>query len=162
MIKDSGERRSFESGGVRDIQDGKGRCDLLPLDCVAGLLNETSEMAHDVLNNISMYQETGDAAYIYAAISIFIENTYDDFYTAILEVALHYEEGAKKYAERNWQLGLPQHCFIDSGVRHFLKWCRGDDDERHDSAFIWNMLGAVWTAEHKKDLKCYPIEEKFL
>ena len=39
MIKDSGNRREFESGAVRDIQEGKGRCDLLPLDAV-GLMYE--------------------------------------------------------------------------------------------------------------------------
>ena len=31
MIKDSGNRRAFESGAVRDMAEGKGRCDLLPL-----------------------------------------------------------------------------------------------------------------------------------
>ena len=30
MIKDSGNRTEFESGFVRDIQEGKGRMDLLP------------------------------------------------------------------------------------------------------------------------------------
>lgn len=30
MIKDSGARREFETGAVRDIQEGKGRMDLLP------------------------------------------------------------------------------------------------------------------------------------
>lgn len=30
MIKDSGERRAFDTGAVRDIQTGKGRMDLLP------------------------------------------------------------------------------------------------------------------------------------
>ena len=30
MITDSGERRQFESGAVRDVAEGKGRCDLLP------------------------------------------------------------------------------------------------------------------------------------
>ena len=35
-IKDSGERKEFSTGAVRDIQEGKGRCDLLPLDVVAG------------------------------------------------------------------------------------------------------------------------------
>lgn len=29
-VKDSGARRSFETGSVRDIRDGKGRFDLLP------------------------------------------------------------------------------------------------------------------------------------
>lgn len=30
VIQDSGERRQFETGAVRDIQEGKGRMDLLP------------------------------------------------------------------------------------------------------------------------------------
>ena len=30
MIKDSGTRREFDTGAVRDIQEGKGRMDLLP------------------------------------------------------------------------------------------------------------------------------------
>ena len=34
-IKDSGERMEFDTGAVRDIQKGKGRCDLMPLDVVA-------------------------------------------------------------------------------------------------------------------------------
>ena len=29
-VKDSGERRQFETGAVRDRSEGKGRCDLLP------------------------------------------------------------------------------------------------------------------------------------
>lgn len=30
MLKDSGDRRKFETGAVRDMAEGKGRCDLLP------------------------------------------------------------------------------------------------------------------------------------
>ena len=30
MLKDSGTRREFETGAVRDMAEGKGRCDLLP------------------------------------------------------------------------------------------------------------------------------------
>lgn len=33
-ILDSGSRRQFDSGAVRDIAEGKGRCDLLPLDII--------------------------------------------------------------------------------------------------------------------------------
>ena len=31
ILPDSGERREFQTGAVRDIAQGKGRCDLLPL-----------------------------------------------------------------------------------------------------------------------------------
>lgn len=34
MIADSGNRTTYNTGAVRDIQIGKGRCDLLPLDII--------------------------------------------------------------------------------------------------------------------------------
>ena len=37
MIQDSGERRAFQSGAVRDMAEGKGRCDLLPACAVLRL-----------------------------------------------------------------------------------------------------------------------------
>jgi hypothetical protein len=36
-IKDSGTRREFDTGAVRDMQEGKGRCDLLPAVAVLRL-----------------------------------------------------------------------------------------------------------------------------
>jgi hypothetical protein len=51
------------------------------------------------------------------------------------------------------------HIFIDSGVRHYLKYLRGDKDEPHDRAFIWNMLGAIWTHENKPELIDLPFKE---
>ena len=39
MIQDSGNRREFESGAVRDVQEGKGRMDLLPLDVISKIFN---------------------------------------------------------------------------------------------------------------------------
>ena len=65
-IKDSGARREFETGAVRDIQDGKGRCDLLPLEQVAILID--SDGGDDVLNDIYQYQQTGDVDCIIQAI----------------------------------------------------------------------------------------------
>ena len=40
MIQDSGARRKFETGAVRDIAEGKGRCDLLPLDIIGDILGD--------------------------------------------------------------------------------------------------------------------------
>jgi len=34
MLKDSGERREFDSGAVRDAEVGKGRFDLLPMEAL--------------------------------------------------------------------------------------------------------------------------------
>jgi len=169
-ILDSGVRRQFESGAVRDSADGRGRCDLLPLDIVAELLNmyridnENPDELHDIegdvheiLTSINVFIRTGNDREIYNAIGYFIEiSGFKTIPMAIMEVSKHYEEGAKKYAERNWEKGIPAHCYVDSGVRHLLKWLDGWDDEPHDRAFIWNMLGLLWTVKHKPECNDLP------
>lgn len=39
-LKDSGNRREFSSGAVRDIAEGKGRCDLLPLGVIGEIIRQ--------------------------------------------------------------------------------------------------------------------------
>lgn len=147
MIKDSGERREFKTGAVRDIQKGKGRCDLLPLDVASWICDD------DILFRLHLFARSKDINYIKNAIDMFvIKNFNSKLESALLEVAVHYEEGATKYGEHNWQKGIPTHCYLDSAVRHYLKWQRGDTDERHDRAFIWNLLGLAWTMMNKPDL----------
>lgn len=103
MIKDSGNRREFESGAVRDIQEGKGRMDLLPA-------------------------------------------------CAIIRLSKHFENGAKKYEERNWEKGIPTHSFIDSAIRHLMKYLDGATDEDHLCAAAWNCMCCMWTEEKRPDL----------
>ena len=38
-LKDSGERKVFETGAMREISEGKGRCDLVPLDTMVYILD---------------------------------------------------------------------------------------------------------------------------
>lgn len=156
MIKDSGERREFQSGAVRDIQEGKGRCDLLPLDVVskwAESINDSSSLGA-ILHCIYSYKNSypHNIILIYQAMNEFCADVSWSISDALLEVSVHYEEGAKKYGEYNWQKGIPSHCYIDSGIRHLLKHYRGDTDERHDRAFIWNMLGLIWNDFNKPEL----------
>jgi hypothetical protein len=151
-IKDSGTRREFESGAVRDVAEGKGRCDLLPLDCISQILNDDS-----ILYLINDFCFEGDTHHLADAFSSFVQKHCGDKYTTILEVAKHYEEGAKKYAERNWQKGIPLHCYIDSAVRHYLKFLRGDVDEPHHRAFLWNILGAMWTTDNMPEMIDLPF-----
>lgn len=147
MIKDSGTRREFESGAVRDIQEGKGRCDLMPLDVVGSFLNNPT------LCYINNFQETGDVVCLKDALSS--SGVFHDPYTTFLEVAKHFEEGAKKYSEDNWRKGINAKNYVDSGVRHYLKYLRGDTDEPHDRAFCWNIMCCIWTCQHKPDLNDY-------
>lgn len=153
-IQDSGTRREFESGAVRDIAEGKGRCDLLPLGIVSTVIHS------DNLARIEEYVRTGNTRRLYEVVKDFSIKRFGSIYTAFLEVAKHYEDGASKYDERNWEKGIPLHCYIDSGVRHYFKYLRGDTDEHHDRAFLWNILGAIWTHNHKPEMIDLPFKEE--
>lgn len=186
MIQDSGKRQSFETGAVRDIQEGKGRCDLLPLTVVgwyldwlekgkrgASELNERYRILHclDMYINYDNYPKEpldpetaklywGPSDWIFRALYEFCKMRGWDRYTMILEVAKHFEEGANKYGERNWEKGIPVSRYISSAVRHYLKWCRGDNDEPHDRAFCWNIFCAVWTTENRDEMDDRPRLEE--
>jgi hypothetical protein len=147
VIKDSGERREFETGAVRDIQEGKGRCDLLPLMQVAELI--ASMTTPDVIiSDIAQYQRTKNAVYLLDAIKAFSTKLGWSTETAMLEVSKHFEQGCQKYGERNWEKGIPEHCYIDSAIRHYLKWRDGWTDEPHDRAVLWNLMCLWWTHEN--------------
>ena len=156
-IKDSGNRREFASGAVRDMQEGKGRCDLMPLEVVAEWLKD------DILGCIAEFKKQGTTTFLYDALNYFCVTAYPNMCTskikACLEVAKHFEEGAKKYGENNWQKGIPPKCYIDSAVRHYLKWLRGDKDEPHDRAFVWNLMCCIWEVDyHSKEEKANAMD----
>lgn len=94
-ILDSGNRREFETGAVRDMSEGKGRFDLLPLE-------------------------------------------------VIWDLAKHFEKGATKYGEYNWQKGIPVNSYWDSAVRHLWKHKLGWIDEDHAIAALWNVACMIW------------------
>lgn len=160
MIQDSGQRREFATGAVRDIQEGKGRCDLLPLDVAARTLSEQPlGPGDDVLSNIAYFTVKGDRTFLAMALSKLADSMFGGVPNMLLEVSVHFEEGAKKYGENNWQKGLPVSCYIDSAVRHYLKYLRGDTDERHDRACAWNLLCCIWTCDNKPELNTYGKKE---
>ena len=158
-IQDSGTRQEFPTGAVRDIQKGKGRCDLLPLDVVAEFLGAVGE-PDCVLMRIATFMGTGQINHLHYALEMFRNMMGIPTETMLLEVSKHFEEGAEKYGEGNWQKGLPVKCYINSGVRHYLKYLRGDKDERHDRAFCWNILCAIWTCIHMPELNSYALTKK--
>lgn len=159
-IKDSGNRTEFEvngvrTGAVRDVQDDKGRCDLMPLGVIARLC---SMEANRILSSINDFMESGDTENLLDAVNLFVAFEKKTVAEMMLEVSVHYMKGAKKYKPYNWMLGIPVSSYISSGVRHFLKHIDGHMDERHDLAFIWNMFGAAWTMEHKPEMIDIPFE----
>lgn len=97
-VKDSGERQSFDTGSVRDTQEGKGR--------------------YDLLSPITLRR-----------------------------LAVHFENGARKYNDRNWEKGQPLTRFLDSAVRHLYTWLEGDRSEDHLAAALWNIGGMIHVEE---------------
>lgn len=167
-IKDSGDRTEFETGAVRDMHEGKGRCDLMPLDVIAQyysiavdwtscVVNDNSDDVRKTLNAIHEFINSGSDIYLMEALVHF--KAFKDVETMFLEDAIHFEEGAKKYGDNNWRKGIPVRCYIDSAVRHYLKYLRGDKDERHDRAFCWNILCCIWTCKHHPELNDYAKKE---
>ena len=59
---------------------------------------------------------------------------------ALLRIAQQFENGAKRYKERNWEEGIPCSSYLDSAFRHLVKIIMGLDDEDHESACAWNIL----------------------
>lgn len=97
-VKDSGERQEFETGSVRDTQEGKGRYDLItPI--------------------------------------------------GLKRLAVHYENGAKKYGDRNWEKGQPLARYLESAIRHLYTFLEGHRDEDHLAAAAWNILSCIHTEE---------------
>ena len=97
-IKDSGLRRSYVTGSVRDVRAGKGRFDLIsPI--------------------------------------------------ALRRLAVHLENGARKYDERNWEKGQLLMDYIDSAMRHIVSYVEGYRDEDHMAAALWNIHCFIHTEE---------------
>jgi hypothetical protein len=64
---------------------------------------------------------------------------------ALLAVSKHFEAGAGKYQERNWEKGQPIHVLLNSGMRHVAEYLIGMRDEPHLEAACWNLLCALDT-----------------
>lgn len=163
-ILDSGDRTEFASGAVRDMREGKGRCDLLPLDVIRDIYSdhdygdEGDSNTDAIFGALDSFCTSGNPEFLFDVLSYF--DRYITWVDMLLEVAKHFEEGAKKYGDDNWRKGIPVRCYIDSAIRHYLKYLRGDKDEPHDRAFVWNILCCIWTCKHKPELNEYTKETK--
>lgn len=156
QIKDSGARRQFATGAVRDIQHiSKGRCDLLPLREVAECAEGWEPWQKEILFLLDAFQTTGVHERLREVLILFGKHRYPDASTMFLELAIHMAAGSEKYGENNWKLGINAKHYIDSGVRHYLKLLRGDKDEPHDRAFCFNIICAIWTCRHRPELHDY-------
>ena len=90
-IKDSGARREFESGAVRDIQEGKGRMDLVPIDIMSELIDD------EILYEVNRALELENEEPLFDALDAFAAEYFTNMETMMIEVSIHYEEGCSKY-----------------------------------------------------------------
>jgi dATP/dGTP diphosphohydrolase, N-terminal len=60
-------------------------------------------------------------------------------------LARHYENGAVKYGDRNWEKGQPLMRYLDSAERHLNMLKSGDLSEDHAAAIAWNVFGYMHT-----------------
>ena len=60
-------------------------------------------------------------------------------------LAIHFENGAKKYGDRNWEKGQPLNEYLSSAARHLGMFTNGANDEDHLAAVIWNCMAHIET-----------------
>lgn len=77
-------------------------------------------------------------------------------HSALLRVARHMENSLADHEERNWERGLPMHCYLDSAMRHVFKYMDGMVDEDHLAAAATNLLMALWTEDHLPTMQDIP------
>lgn len=79
---------------------------------------------------------------------------------AIHEMAIHCEQGAIKYGERNVEKGIPIHSCIDSAFRHLSRYMQGHRDEPHLRAAMWNIAWAIWMEIKRPEMQDIPARRE--
>jgi hypothetical protein len=77
---------------------------------------------------------------------------------AMESLSRHFEKGALKYGDRNWEKGMPQSRFFDSAMRHLMKFGQGMKDEDHLLAALWNISCMV---DQRQRFKLKKIDKRF-
>lgn len=186
-LMDTGNRTDLGSGGLRDINPENGRCDLLPASAISQYMANTGLVTKLDCNSkpslikafcyIMQFMDWGDTQFLNEALTcIQTYHWYKDapyteerfvfgdlvFAKAMLDLSVHYKNGALKYAERNWEKGIPLHSFMDSAIRHLCKEILDWKDEPHDIAVMWNLYGAIWTLQHYPHLNDLPNYKDYI
>ena len=150
-ILDSGNRTEFKTGAVRDVQEGKGRFDLVPLDVLGEWYRKYDAEIGFILDELEKAKKADPTFHLFRILYAFVkERNMPDM---MLKLAKHFEDGANKYSERNWEKGIPIERYIDSATRHYVKYLAGYNDEPHDVAFVWNVVCAIWTIDNVETLE---------
>ena len=170
-VQDSGKRQQFNTGSQRDTDEGKGQPHLMPFEVIKQIDNMLYHILSDFNYKIRSFddllRELIDDIYDYGVIreqesQLYLLEAIEDVIKliAILErghytkaykrLAIHYQNGAKKYDKNNWRKGQPVSRYYDSVIRHLWSVQAGLQDEDHLAAIFWNLVAILQT---KKDIK---------
>lgn len=72
--------------------------------------------------------------------------------------------GAEKYGENNWQKANSEEeltRFKASGFRHFIAWIRGDEDEDHAAAVMYNIMACEFLKRRLNERETDPQPRLF-
>lgn len=139
-MSDSGERQTFSSGAIRDSATDKPRVDLFSIhmyrDIIAREFSDYS-LCYDLWVAFKQHVNKSSLMLLFIecckAEEISIAN-------AIQDVSYWLMLGARKYTDNNWMLGIPISRVVQSADRHFLSWMNNEQDEKHLSAFLCNVM----------------------
>lgn len=94
---------------------------------------------------------------------------YDLIPTSMMHrLAQHYENGALKYGDNNWQKGQPLAQYYNSAIRHLNAIKDADLEEDHFAAAIWNVaamihhIDAMFNGTLSRDLDSFGIVDKLI
>ena len=167
-IKDSGDRREYETGAQRDREAGKGLPILISPIFMERLFNaahvpaeakfsRTDLIAKAIRFVFSMLESRSFRDEFAQAIARLVMRALeadggpppsDDRYVfpaAQMRLAKHLEKGAIKYSARNWEKGMPLEDYLNSLLRHLFSWYAGEEDEDHGAASAFNIMGYIHT-----------------
>jgi len=74
---------------------------------------------------------------------------------ALTRLAKHYENGAKKYGDRNYEKGMKFSRYTASMFRHIIAWMKGDELEDHLAAIAWNAFAIM----HHQELGQWELDD---
>jgi len=147
QILDSGTRETFDSGAQRDIIENKGLPSLLPCDAMINYLSLKLEHK-EILPLIELFKFwRGDKEkdHLMECLNCLIDNSEKNTpinfpFKTLINLTIHFENGAKKYKSRNWEMGMPLSVYFNSAFRHIVKYIAEQMDEEHLVAAIWNIV----------------------
>jgi len=152
ITKDSGARQQFESGMVRDTQEGKLRYDLAydgPL--FWSLFDGTKE--EGVVRAAELWYTSGGTDMAAQVIREIAKLEGCSVFAIIDRYAALMMRGAVKYSERNWMQANGEaelKRFTSSFCRHLKQYLNSENDEDHLAAVFFNLNGAEYVRAQLK------------